>query len=273
MKLSDIYTNIHTILSKDGNEGLITLDRWNTLLLSTLYEFIRNEAKINNVILENGNESMLSLRVLKNLSTWQENISISSPSSPNTGGSKLSLIYTGSSGLLQYDLLYWGVMWTRAVLVGGYSSENAVKRKIELISYDEFIRRYSNIMNIDIDENPVAYIINQTIDMAAIYPTSIKTIDFLYIRKPNTPFLDYYFDSNYKTVFMDEDTSHTLTTGEEYRDGTTTGAKTSQTQELEIPEDMYPEFQNYMIQKGSLMLGDQYTNQVAMAKQQMNESR
>ena len=248
MTLSEIYTNIHTQLSKDGNSGLISMDKFNTLLPSIFYELIRDEATKNSVILENGNEELISLRILSNLIV----------SKIVTGLSSFEL----TSTRLDYDMLYWGAMRTT-------NAYNGAIRKIKLITHQEFISRYSNMLLMDIDEKPVAYIKNISgVNYAYIFPNDIPSIDFIFIKKPEDPFLDYYMDANYKTQFMAADSSHALTAGEQYRDGTTTGTKVSQTVELELHEDYHVKFQDMLIARMSLPIDDQYKNQYATVKEQ-----
>lgn len=73
------------------------------------------------------------------------------------------------------------------------------------------------------------------------YPATITTANIKYIREPNEAFLDYYYDTSGSIVYMDEGITHKLVYGEEYRDGTTSGTISSQTQEFEwgVPDIMH----------------------------------
>lgn len=72
------------------------------------------------------------------------------------------------------------------------------------------------------------------------YPSGITTAKIKYIREPNEAFLDYYFNAKGITVYLAEGSTYTLLSGEEYRDGTTSGTVSSQTQEFEwgVPDIM-----------------------------------
>lgn len=255
MLLSDIYTNSHTELSKDGNEGLISLDRLNKLWLPTLYELFREEAKLNNVILQHGNEAILALDVFRLLIAQ----------SSATMGSYGTLDLTNTTVLGQ-QVLYWGVMKTN-------SQYNGKKRKIRLVSIQEFNDKYNNMMSMDIDENPIAYLYGggTGFQYARIYPWDVGQLDFTFIKIPATPYLDYYINSSKDTIFLDSGTSHTLTSGETYSDGTTTGTKTSKTKELDIPVDFHPKYQTMIMEKIEIALDDQFKTQFILAKEQQQQ--
>lgn len=259
MQLKEIYHNSHTILTKDGNSGLISLEKFNYLLPPVQYELIRKESALNEVRLQNGNEALLSLGILQDLIIRKDSLSLAG------GVAILSLAALGG------NFLYWGTMNT----TGAYSG---ARRKIKLVTQAEFQNMFSNMMSMNIDENPVAYLYSEGGNYyAKVYPDNLSTADFVFIKKPTNPFLDYYMDANYKTQFMDVTTGgdHTLITGEQYRDGTTyqgTAAddKESQTKELEIPEDYHQKFQDLLIQRMSLPIDEQYVNQFALAKEQQS---
>lgn len=250
MLLSTIYQNVHSILSKDGNEGLISIPRWNSLLHSVQYELIREEATKNSVMLENGNDQLLSLRILKQLVTIKEGLT------PTTLVASTSIYVPLTSASLGSEMLYWGNMWT------------STGKKVDLVTFDQFINKFSNFMAMNIDENPIAYINYRSSTLEArIYPASITSVSLMFIRKPTTPKLDYYMDANYKTQFMAAGASHLLTANEQYSDGTTTGTKVSTTVELDIPDDYHPKFQDMMVERLSLPIDDQYKNQYSLAKE------
>jgi len=264
--LREIYKNIHTQLSKDGNEGLISEDRLNSLWLPTLYELIRKEAAASNVDLGKGGETVLSLKILKNLIVIAENVALTTGS--GIKGATLSL--QTHSPDFTYDFLYWGAMWTTAAY-------NGQKRPVTLVDAGVFTDMSTNMMKMNIDENPVAFLHNALYsgstyyDYLRIFPQDIANVDMIYIKKPRTPFLDYYIDANLKTNYMDAGTTHTLTSSEEYRDGTTSGTKTSQTVELDIPEDFHPKYQYMLMEKISLPINDQFKTQYSIAKEQTSQ--
>lgn len=252
MTLSQIYTNITSLLASDGNDGVITLDRFNVVLPSVLYELIRSK----NEELEKTKGfrgSYLSSKILKNLVYYKTNVTVTS--------GRFAL----TAAALDSDFLYWGDLWT-------YSAYGTQKRRIELVKSDELAKRLNDLIMPNLSENPVAHISRvSTTDYAYIWPTNITAVDIIFIRKPTTPFLDYYIDANSERQFMAASSSHTLTAGEVYRDGTTSGTKSSATVELEIPEDFHPEYQDKLLERLSMVLNDQFGVQYSLTKQQQED--
>lgn len=76
-------------------------------------------------------------------------------------------------------------------------------------------------------------IVEEFSDKLIVYPSNVTSLTIKYIREPNEVFLDYYWDTNGNTVYMDAGATHTLGLGEVYRDGATSGTKPSQTAEFE----------------------------------------
>jgi hypothetical protein len=223
------------------------MDRWNTLLPSLNHEFIRT--KIEEILssFPNGvisDETIYSSKLIQALIT-------SSTLSVTSGVTTIS------------NMMFWGKMRTA-------SAYNGKIRKIELVSDSQLNGRLTNILSRPLKENPVAKLSGVSI---YIFPTDISSVILDYIQIPVSPFLDYYKDANYKTQFLNSGVTYTLKSNEVYRDHTTSGVKASQTVELQIPVNMHAAFQDYIIEKLSLIISDQYINQVTMAKEAKEESK
>lgn len=256
MKLSEIYTNSNTILGKDGDEGIIPLNRWNTLIPSIYFEFVKNKLEEQFTLTPEGQaipKSVYSSKLIPSLIYREDLIGT------NTSNDGMWVKPAVAS------MMYF-------ISINGNSGK--YYKNIELISDGDLQLRRSDMLSNDISENPVCV---QRTDRIYVYPSypvpATYPLNLFYIKVPATPFLDYYIDANYKTQFIDAGASQVISGGAQYRDGTLSGTKTSQTVELEIPESMHPAFQDYLVQKLSLIIGDQYINQVSMAKQQLDESK
>lgn len=114
-------------------------------------------------------------------------------------------------------------------------------KPIEVVTDAEWIGRLSRFITEPTESNPIANFQNGYIRFA---PIKSKGIYFSYLRYPLAPVYDYYIDVNDNTVFMPAGTTHTLTSGETYSDGTgyvtppapptpNPNIKTSQTVDLE----------------------------------------
>ncbi|MBN1683748.1 hypothetical protein JW865_09385 [Candidatus Bathyarchaeota archaeon] len=252
MKLSTIYKNAHTTLSKDGDDGVISMDRFNSLLESINLSFIKDKLEEQFTLTPQGfaiPKSLYSSKIINNL-VRRANISVS------TDGSEKYFVASNPS------LMYF---------ISASCTYNDTFKKLDLISDEELRTRLSNVLSKPIDENPV--LIQRVNKYLYCWPTDITLITLSYIGIPETPHLDYYIDANYNKVFMNEGDSIYISNGMQYSNGSTSGIAQSKTKELQIPEDMHPAFQDYLIEKLSIMIGDQYINQVSMAKEQVDQSK
>jgi hypothetical protein len=251
MLLKDIYTNITTMLSSDGNDGVITLDRFNTILPIIQDELIR--AKIEeqyrvSPLGELPSEAIYSSKIIRNLIVAQ---SVTRSTDYFTFP-----LTTGSGYTLTYALLYF---------LGASTSTayNGMIREIKLISDKKLRKLMGNLLEPNISENPVVLLRS---GLLHVYPSDITAISISYVRRPVAPFLDYYINASKERVFMTAATEYAIGSTSIYRDGST-GTKQSATKELEVPEDFHPEFQDKLLERLSLVLNDQFGVQYAMSKQ------
>lgn len=251
MYLSEIYKNVHTILSKDGNEGFISMDRWNSMLPSWNHEFIRAKIEEQFTITPEGKlipKTIYSSKILSGLIV-----------SETLAGTLVS----GERRFTPTNMMFW----LSAETTTAYNNQIA---QVELINEYEFKNRKSNLMAKPISENPVAL---QRGGYIWVWPTDISSIDISHVKIPTSPFLDYYMDANYDTQFLSVGEGIVISAGSQYRDGTTSGSKNSATVELEIPVNMHPAFQEYIIESLQRMTGDLQAEQISLAKRQMEESK
>ncbi len=113
-----------------------------------------------------------------------------------------------------------------------YADTGGIRRNIDVVTSLESSFREADYLTQSTVTHPTCIIGGQSSDtnkylQIRVNPTTISSIYVNYLREPVTPFLDYYITKatmNY--TFLAVGASHTVTTLEEYRDGTT-GAKSS----------------------------------------------
>lgn len=123
-----------------------------------------------------------------------------------------------------------------------------------------------------------------TIDSSKLYvdPTSVGTdMKISYLAQceedtadtaPDTgefflPFFDYYIDDNYVVQYLENNESHALTTGEEYRDGSTSTTVTGISHELFWEDNDIINIISMLLQKIGISMQDANVAQYAMALQ------
>lgn len=115
-------------------------------------------------------------------------------------------------------------------------------RKIDLVTQLEFQERVGDYLTQPTIKNPL---MKYQEGFVYVYPN--VAFDLVYMVSPEIPFLDYYYDTNRNIQYMDEGDSVTITTGMEYRDGTTSGVKESQTVEMDLDEGGQIDVMNRML--------------------------
>ena len=101
----------------------------------------------------------------------------------------------------------------------------------EFVTDAEFAKRKGSVLKAPSASYPIVKIAGGKV---IVSPASITTGDFNYIKKPETPFYDYYYNALGRVVYLEEDASHTLLADEEGRQGESTGATvTSSSKELD----------------------------------------
>lgn len=275
MLLQSIYKNAHTRIAKDGNEGLISMDRFNSMLPAWNLEFINKKLEENFRFTPEGQAIPNNAFAMKIISPLTRTYAVTGIAE---GSDKYFDISTTHINTSYPDMYFLGANTT--------TEYNGQIRDLELISDWEFRRRRANMLSKPFSEYPV---LCYRAGLYYCYPSDIPAITFSYIKVPTDPFLDYYMDANYDMKFMTAATTYTMTTGLQYRDGTvgtpsgvliyysqaaaTQAGSTlyNRTTELEIPSSMHTEFQEYIIESLQSMLGDLQGQQLTLAKRQMDK--
>jgi hypothetical protein len=118
----------------------------------------------------------------------------------------------------------------------------------EVIRDNQIPDRLSDANKMPTKYNPVCVFYS---DFIQFYPEDLGSVNFTYLRFPLTPVYDYYIDANYNTIYLPTGTTHTLLAGEVGSAGQTSGVVTSNTVELEIPEDEHIQYQEAKKQQGA----------------------
>ena len=255
MLISEIYNNLLFELNTDQYSGSLAMDEFNNLLKKENDSFIRRKVEEQyNIALEGklNSQTVFSSKLLRPL-VKKDTIT------PSSG----IIDITPSTGDLSNNYLYWISMYTSGLY-------NGQTREITLLTDAEFSIRKTSLLTPVINENPVAVIYGNIIQ---IYPTDISEIIFTFIKEPDIPFLDYYIDANYNKQFLSYGQEYVLQTDEVYRDGTDSGTVNSITIELEYHKDFHHDFFNQVLEKISVRNRDQYIGQFASTKQIQEDRR
>lgn len=109
----------------------------------------------------------------------------------------------------------------------------------DIVTYPEYLERKGNNLLEPTEDDPVVYLTSEEDEYGAITssinisPSGYDSVDIVYLKTPATCVFDYYIDDEGEVVYLDPNTSYTLQTDEEYRDGTASGAVDSISSELE----------------------------------------
>lgn len=147
-----------------------------------------------------------------------------------------------------------------------YTDSGGVRRNIDVLSSMEYSYRESPYSLTKATVNyPTCVIGGQDSTgklQLRVYPTTIASVFISYLREPNTPFLDYYITkSTLTTTFLTAGQNYTVTTAQQYRDGST-GAKVSATVDWEWSEDDLPLIVAYFIEAMGGIMPDELMVQV-----------
>lgn len=149
--------------------------------------------------------------------------------------------------------------------VTGITHSGGIIELLTDLQYDEY--EYSDLLQPTIDF-AVAKILGDDIN---VLPISIPTVNFGYLKKPATPFYDYYINTNDEYIYMPVGSDHTLLAGEEYRDGTTSGIVNSISVEMSYPDNERVQVFYLMLEKIGIVLNKQDAIQYGLNKEQKEE--
>ena len=198
MKLKEFRLLYDTELRKQSRGNIITDEVFNILVNSAQAEYMDTEK----------DKAELTSGITTELLPFFEEAVL-----PVTGGAISSSLLGQYEKLMKVNTLYNGELV-----------------KCDVCTSKEVEERLDNSLTKPTLKHPIVEEFN---DGLKFYPSTVTSATIKYIREPNEVFLDYYWDAIGKTVYMDAGATHTLIPGEVYRDGTTSGTKTSQTVEFE----------------------------------------
>lgn len=157
---------------------------------------------------------------------------------------------------------YWHIL--TATHSQGTKSETPIDVLTE-VEWPEYI--FSDLTSPTL-EYPVLTIRN---DEVGVSPNTITNVFVRYLKLPDTPFFDYYYDANDVIQYLQPGQQYTLQAGEEYRDGTTSGQVTSISVELSFPEGERVQVLYMILEKLGVSLNEQDALEYGMAREQKEE--
>jgi len=229
MDIGQLYDNLNVVLNRHSSGNSYSPKEFNTLVSVEILNFFNDQINKLRVAVSSEDEfreSILSSKILRKLI-------IKAAITPSTGVAAMTSL-TGFS--------HWLSCMTTAVF-------NGRLQKVELVSYNEYEERQTNLLKPPIYYNPICVITTDTgVSNFNFYPTNIGEISLTYMKVPSTPKYDYYIDANRNIVFFASG-SRTLSTGEVGSAGQISGSISSTTVELDFPEEYYSEFFDYLLSR------------------------
>lgn len=228
MTLGDIYSFLNLMLDKHSSGNKFTPSEFNYMIKSEILNFVDDQVEeIQKAArsIDDYMELMQSSKALKQL--------VTSETAALSGGTY------ALSGLAS-TFGYFGGIVTQAAFHGKIA-------KVEHVNSAEFIDRQTNLLKPNIYYNPICTLVGASLHFL---PQTIDNVTFYYVKLPTTPFFDYYIDQYRNIVFLAEGGSVNLDviTGT-YRDGSTSGTQNSITNELDLDQQAYPKFTEYLLSR------------------------
>ena len=140
---------------------------------------------------------------------------------------------------------------------------------VEFVTDAEFANRRKSALMPPSAEYPIVRIIGGGLE---ILPDSITAGELGYIRRPITPFFDYYYDAFGRIIpFGPKGATHTLLSGQQGRAGQTSGQITSVNEELDWNDNEKLIIVGMICSKAGVNIGEQGVVEYAeMLKQQQS---
>jgi len=215
MTLAQIYKLINLVSLKENNGNLFKIYDMNNAIIGIDSEFLLDNIKEYEKYQDNPKvkQSVLAGKSINELITPSD------------------IIMTLGAGTLPSNYGYF------KSATGIY---NGSLREVELVTEEEKSHRLTNRFSKLVERYPICTIRGTSIN---VWPKTITPLSILYYRKPTTPYLDYYINSNDRETVLAVGTSHLLTTNEEGSEGQTAGTTVnSLTVELSYHEDLHMKY-------------------------------
>jgi len=193
MTNADMLQIIQFVCNQEQSTNIIGIPQYNQLLQFHQTQVIKKKTQ----------EYIL-------LSEWEraEKINLTFQGLKKVPDSPITLDSNGVSTLPTDFLLDDGITYTQTI--GSVNKE----RGINVCSGSEFKFRQTQSLKKPSQEYPIAQIIGGKIQVKP--ELSNPVLNFQYIRKPTTPYLDWYVDSNNNIIFRTEGDSVNVLTGDIY---------------------------------------------------------
>ena len=198
MTLHELRSNLDVIIKKEVKGNRISPDDFNRVLESSWEAFFKRKLDI-------------YLRSINGqLKDAEHDLRYIDPYVMADTGNALA------AGVLDLTTIEANIIDIAAIIAvkGTYS---AAYRKIDLVSPQVAMEVHHNLMGRRLTSFPVCYRIYTDL---YFLPTDITSVDVLYVKRPDVPFLDYYIDVNGEVQYFDMgDEDHVWATGEYDSDG------------------------------------------------------
>lgn len=143
--------------------------------------------------------------------------------------------------------------------------ETATGKPVDVVTEEEWVIRRNDALTIPTSNYPILRIAG---DDVYVLPASMSSVVMYYLKTPATPFFDYYLDATYNIKYLTQGQApYTLQAGEEYCDGTTSGAKTSVSIELEWDDKDKIKILHRILAKMGVGMDEQLVAQYAISKE------
>lgn len=245
MDNGQIYDFVTTILRKEKNGSALTPYRFTLMLIESMWEKANDEYRkfeLSQIITDSLSEIKTTSSILLDANGEYD---LSGLTSPNEYWHPTALTYDDSGNT----------------------------RLVEIVTDLEYAERISSNLLLPDTTYPIAKFFRNisNTEVLKAYPLASLTLTFNYLRKPPEPFYDYYINANDELIYMEPGSSHTLLTGEEYRDGTTSGLVNSISVELPFPEGDRLDIAYMILQKFGIPVSDEMSLQYGIAKEQKED--
>lgn len=242
MLLNELWKNINLLSNSDATDDYLDPNDLNRLMADEINSFILD------VIKEEKDNSPYEQKMRNYLMS----------SSVNAGASPAN--FSLPADYLLCDSAVW-------------VPSSGPSEPIDIITLKEFYDRNNNLLKPPLSYNYIGYVEGNYIKYRPYLSSGNYTM--FYIKRPATPFLDYYMTTAYVLTFLSAGQSLTAITTGEYRTGSdmSTVTGTSATVELDIPKEYHERFMYRIIDKMTLKDRDQLAMQHTTLKEQEDSAK
>lgn len=259
LKLTDILTHIQTRVNKDQSGNTYRIDQFNVDLAVANVEMFSRLYGLPEQYRPGQPLPQMSFEVTQKLIDDLKKCKVNMGGIGTNDPSAMEVL--NGKAPIPPDYVHWVSMVYNQATGDACDNEHAViPRNIELITDAQWADRIGNyIKNKYVNTYPYANVQNEYFQFRPKWKQ--QYINFVYLRTPKKPLLDYVIRQNGTYKFLEEDETYTLQPGEVYRTGQTSGTVVSQTQEIEWPDDIKTDIANVILGYISDNLRQQFLKQ------------